>query len=157
MKPSVKYNLSKLHTFVNGISKNYIVKVGIMGAKAGEDHGGINNASIGAVHEFGSTNHEIPGRSFLRMPLFMKTTEILESVKKNSLMPIALGNFRQVLVNLGIACENIIDTAFNTSGFGTWKKLKARTISKKIGQNPMPLINTSQLRRSIMSQVEEVI
>jgi len=159
MKSEVKHNLTGLNNFVKGLSKKYYVKIGVLGKDASREGENfeVDNAAIGAVHEFGSFSGNIPKRSFLRMPLFMKTSEILESVRKHSQIALGTGNFRQVLVNLGIACENVIDKAFETSGFGTWPKLKNKTIKKKIGKNPMPLVNTEQLRRFIISQVEEII
>ena len=155
MNPEVKHNLGKLDDFVKGLSKHYIVKVGIIGSDGSEDHGGVNNAEIGAVHEFGSYDRTIPKRSFLRMPLFQRTEAILDYVKRHSLEALSMGNFKQVFKNLGIACENVIDQAFESSGFGSWKKLKPQTIRRKISNNPMPLVNTEQLRRSISSLVEE--
>jgi len=154
MKPEIKYDLKKLDNFVRGLSQNYYLKVGIMGSKASR-RGDGTNPTIGSKHEFGSFTDRIPRRSFLRMPLFMKTEQILRDASKHSLQALAAGNFKQVFVNLGIACETVIGMAFDTRGFGTWKALSARTIELKIGKNPAPLINTSQLRRSITSKVED--
>jgi hypothetical protein len=154
MKPEVKYDLKRLDTFVNGLSKKYFVQVGIMGGKNMRPGDESTNAGVGAKHEFGSFSDHIPQRSFLRMPLFMMTARIMKDTSKNSLTALVKGDFKQVFANLGIACETVIGIAFDTRGLGTWKPLTQYTIDRKISNNPAPLINTSQLRKSITSKVE---
>ena len=153
MKPSVVIKIDKFNTFMKGISENYTVKVGIMGGSKPGERGVAANASIGVVHEFGKkTSPRVPKRSFLRMPLLSKSEEIINDTGKNSLQLLADGNFKQVFVNLGVACETQIGYAFATGGFGTWKKLKPSTIKKK--GHAKILWETEQLQASIISKVE---
>ena len=144
MENSVKQiDMTKFNDFIKQINDEKFVKVGILGNKNNRSKG--TNASIGAIMEFGSISKKISVRSFLRMPLHQKSKEILEMVKKTSKGLIEKGNHTQIFVNLGLACESIIQQAFTTSGFGKWAPLKYR--------DGKPLIDTGQLRRSITSKV----
>lgn len=142
----IKDDFKDLDKFVRGFKDNkYVVKVGILGDKDVRSNG--SNASIGAVHEFGSISQKIPARSFLRMPLIFKSQEIISMTSKASEKAIAKGNMKQMFKNLGIACENVVQQAFTSAGFGQWRPLKHRSGS--------PLVDTGQLRRAIISKVEE--
>ena len=148
--------MTELNKFVKTLNEGkFVVRVGIMGNKAANIHKGskMTNADIGAIHEFGSYSDKIPARSFLRMPLFQKSKQIINEVGKRALSWLLKGNKKQILIELGKSCEGVIQDAFNSGGFGSWIPLKETTIKRKIGQNTQPLINTSQLRRSITSQV----
>lgn len=150
------------------------VKVGVLGSKAsrkfdieravvsrhdGKDQrvavkrpAAMNNAELGAIHEFGSVIHNLPSRSFLRMPLIWK-------------LPIALKNqsperWTRLLVKrgilawldvLGAVALSIIQAAFASGGFGRWQPLKAFTIRRK--GSAAILIDTAQLRQSVTAEV----
>lgn len=148
----VKADFRKLNAFVKGLGEKRAVKLGIFGSSGREGDAGTTNADIAAVHELGSFSAGIPARSFLRMPLFHKTEEILKATKKGADKLLAEGNVFQVLVNMGLACEVSVARAFSTMGFGLWKALKAATIRRKGSE--LPLIDTGQLRRSVTSKVE---
>lgn len=49
-------------------------RVGIVGGPAGQSHGSLNNASLGAVHEFGT--RRVPERSFLRATVDEQRTQV---------------------------------------------------------------------------------
>ena len=157
LKPSVEYDFKGLNDFARGLSKNFSVKVGILGNKTSRDDekGSSTNAEIGLAHEVGSFKKNIPARSFLRMPLFVKSSQILKDAQYRILELLAKGNMKQIFTNLGVACETQIGEAFGSQGFGTWAPLQEKSIERKIGQNPNPLVNTSQLRKSITSKVME--
>lgn len=150
----VKLDMSGLNTFAKGIETGFAqlrVRVGIMGNKSSRMKSkGMTNADIGFIHEFGGP--KIPRRSFLRMPLFQKGDEILESVKEaGALKKLAAGKTTEVLSDLGIGCEVAVLEAFDSAGFGDWESNAASTIKKK--GSSRPLIDTGQLRRSIASAV----
>lgn len=152
MKSSLKFDLTKLQTFVKGVDDKHRVQVGIFGNKsARKDGGDLSNADVGAVHEFGSFSDNIPMRSFLRMPLNTQSDQILKQVTPGSRELVATGKMTLLLKRLGIACENVIQAAFASRGFGTWKPNKPATIRRK--GSDVPLIDTAQLRRSIASRV----
>ncbi len=152
MKSSFKYDLSKLQTFVKGMDDKHQVQVGIFGNKSSRlDTKALSNAEIGAIHEFGSFSRGIPPRSFLRMPLHTHPDQILKQVAPGAKEMLAAGKKVMLLKRLGIACENVIQAAFASRGFGSWKANKASTIRRK--KSDSPLIDTGQLRRAIASRV----
>lgn len=167
-------NFDTLNSFIKGMSEKWIVKVGIMGTKASrKGDAGTNNAEIGAVHEFGSPAQHIPQRSFLRMPIQTRQDKIVDEVASKTApwmlhhdTPTAARTVQKVMLTfLGIACENVVQQAFDTKGFGEWApntparatyKLTSRG-KKATPENVAkdhPLIDTGQLRRSIASKVE---
>lgn len=169
----VKANFDKLDKIVKGlVGDAYIVKIGIMGRKAGrrpvvhtQDKEGktsarirrgkasLTNAELGLVHELGSPSRGIPARSFLRMPLFLKQEEIIAEAAPLAREKMAQGNMRGVLVVLGTAAENTIQDAFGSAGFGSWAPDSAATIKRK--GSAAPLIDSAQLRKAITSAVEK--
>lgn len=150
-----------INKIIKELDKGYAINVGIMGEKANKEHdseSGLTNAFIGAVHEFGSISHNIPARSFLRMPLRTKLPDILKLHTTGMIKSILENRFPRWLQNLAMACENVVQDAFDTSGFGTWQPLKPSTLrhrkkSKIAGEKPLPLVDTGQLRSSISSEV----
>ena len=150
MTVSMNVSLDELNKFARTFaSKGFKVKVGIMGSKAHSKHKGSNvsNAEIGMTHEYGSFSKHIPMRSFLRMPLFMKTTRIITIIGARALGYLIKGNKKQIFVELGIICEQVIHEAFATHGFGQWAP-------RKVSGDGHPLLwKTGQLQRSITSQV----
>jgi phage gpG-like protein len=169
LKASISYNLDGLDKFALAVSKKYRVKLGILGNKDSRKEEGNSNATIGAVHEFGSFTKKIPRRSFLRLPLSLKSNRIIMALAKTTLKLLAIGNYKQIFVNLGIECEKIIQEAFETSGWGNWPPDKYKTIMAKTPMRLIkkltklgkkitgrPLIDTGQLRRSITSKVEAI-
>ncbi len=168
----LEYDFTGLNNFVKAIttSESLVVKVGIFGnknarEKTAADQTGrstirktvkgtkttLTNAELGLVHELGSVERNIPRRSFLRMPLALKTKEILTEAMVGAVALMVQGNVKAVLKRLGISCEKWIGVAFATRGFGSWAPDRAETARRK-GSN-QPLIDTAQLRRSIASQV----
>lgn len=142
-------DFSKLNQFVKGLKSPYVVDVGIFGKKNGRDKGGQTNAEIGFRHEFGKG---VPKRSFLRMPIFQYSEDILAAVKKaGALKKIADGKMIGVLADLGVACEAVILQAFASRGWGSWAPNRPSTVRRKGSDSP--LIDTGQLRRSISSAV----
>lgn len=111
-----------------------------------------NNAEVGAAHEFGTST--LPVRSFLRMPISTMLQKRLESsgafdndtlsevVKQGSVVP--------WVKKMAALAESIVLEAFDTGGFGKWKK--SNMDHKKTKQT---LVETQQLRDSITSEVKE--
>ncbi len=151
---------TNINKILSQIDSSYSVNVGIIGSKASKEHNQdkITNAEIGAIHEFGSISRGIPVRSFLRIPIQLHFPAWL---KKNSNLFVKFllqGRYLQWLETMGLAAEEIVQKAFDTSGFGMWKPLKTSTLksrkkSKVEGESALPLIDTGELRRSITSEV----
>jgi hypothetical protein len=172
--PGLQYDFTGLHHFVRLMdsANKFVVKVGIFGNKnaraitaaapAGKSglrrvtkgsRSTLTNAELGLIHELGSVERGIPQRSFLRMPISMKSKEILADAFKGAPELLRQGNIRMILARLGVACEKMVQLAFATHGFGSWQPNTQQTARRK-GSNA-PLIDTAQLRRSIASQVAE--
>lgn len=153
MSDQIRYDIKPLNDFVNGLKSKYVVRVGIFGDKNSRFKTNLTNAEIGALNEFGSITKKIPKRSFLRLPLFLKTDVILKETSVGIMPLLKKGNMQMVLKRLGIACENAIQKAFASRGYGKWKPNAPLTIALK--GSSQPLIDTSQLRRSISSKVTD--
>ena len=149
MEDEVRFDIKKLENFEKVLKKKYIAKVGIL--KNSAHSSGMGNAEIGAVHEFGSYTKKIPARSFLRGPLMSHGKEIVKEVAEQAMQAFVDGEPKKAYAVLGIAGENIVQKAFETSGFGKWAPNKPATIARK--GSAQPLVDTSQLRRSITSEV----
>lgn len=133
------------------------VKVGVLDDRnARKEDDGYNNAGIGAKHEFGlfapELKQRMPVRSFLRMPL---ATRYQYKVARNLKLDmdrfkemVNAGSFEWMIAKLGFVAETVIDDAFETGGFGTWKPS-----AMEFKTNHQTLVETVQLRRSIMSKV----
>jgi hypothetical protein len=155
---------------------NARVRVGIMANKADrfdEDWNktGINNPTIGLIHEFGTkaltipsgetgphaagditTRRPIPARSWLRMPLLTKLPDEIDKIGRAVWAGLVLKKgVLYSLRNLGALAENVIQRAFATGGFGQWAPLAPFTIRKK-GSSAI-LIDTAYLRKAVSSVV----
>lgn len=151
----VTQDFKKLDKFVKAlaVADGYAVEVGILGNKTNRKGGGMTNADIGFLHEFGTA--KMKRRSFLRMPLLMKTNQIIKDVMQaGALRLFAEGKIELILKYLGLACESVILDAFDSAGFGEWDPDKVATTKRKKGSTP--LIDTGQLRRSITSRVVKI-
>lgn len=170
----VRSDFKGLTALVKSFDEKRVVKLGVFGATQHENErkasgevyskaeggghstgsapAGLTNADLAAVHELGSISRGIPARSFLRMPLHQKTEEIMKEARKGADKLLATGQMVKLLTRLGISCENAVQRAFASGGFGLWKALKAATIRRK--HSSRELIDTAQLRRSITSKVE---
>jgi hypothetical protein len=147
----VKHDFSVLDKFVKGLELNMVVQVGIFGAHTNrKDSKGNTNADVGAANEFGTS--KIPKRSWLRDPIFQNSEQILKYVQTaGALRKLAAGKKIEVLADLGIACENAIERAFDSAGFGQWAPNASSTIRRKGSDSP--LIDTKQLRFAVASAV----
>ena len=149
----LKNDFTALNRFVRGLTgPAYIVKIGIMGEKSARTKGAVTNAELGLVHELGSFKRGIPPRSFLRMPLHQKQNDILEEARQGMDKKLEKGDMVGVLKGLGVACENAVQDAFGSRGFGTWAPDKPATVARK--GSDAPLIDRGELRKAITSKVE---
>lgn len=178
----VRQDFRGLNNFVKAISDKRVVRVGVLGEKTGradlaaavplnpkkEDTvqvlwdskkakagvykattSDLSNADLGAIHEFGGGNS--PARSWLRLPLTKKAAWIVAQAARGAKQLLAAGRMDEVLARMGISAEVSIIDAFETDGWGTWPPNAPSTIAKK--GSSAPLIDTGQLKRSVMSKV----
>lgn len=116
------------------------------------------NAEIGWKHEKGSRSENIPRRSFLEVPILNHAAE-LAGPKNNLVKWIAKSVeegkdakecWRLAYQDLGHLAEQVVQRAFEQSGPG-WPANSEMT--KALKGSSRPLIDTGQLRKSIMSRV----
>lgn len=126
--------------------------VGILGDKTTRTDEGPNNASIGLKHEFGDQDNV--RRSFLRVPITDNLQSYLDKAgafdKDMFKKVLATGSFAEYVKKIGLIGVNIVLDAFDTGGFGKWKP--SVMWMKK---NHQTLVETQQLRNSIVSEVTE--
>lgn len=130
-----------------------MVRVGIL---ADSTHNGseTTNVEIGTAHEFGAPARKLPERSFLRMPLNTKLHEYMEEAglfEPKVIAELAKNKTFKPYMNLvGEIALNVIRDAFDTGGFGKWRKWKDKNYTNNSG---MLLVDTHQLRDSIAYEV----
>ena len=120
---------------MKSMKDEYILRVGVIGAKGKGSHGkgeDLSNADIGTFHEFGT--ERTPRRSFLEDSLKFKlkdfNTEKFRAIRKAMFKWIFDKKAPQNFLNtLGAKCLEYIEEGFATNGFGMWKPLAASTKS----------------------------
>lgn len=136
------------------------VRIGILGStarapKKGQNHA-PSNATIGAVHEFGSPARGIPQRSFLRVPLSDHLQDELEKsglLDKETLKKVVeTGSMTPWIKQVAVCAEAVVDDAFESSGFGKWPPWKDPNYKNEGG---MLLVDSGQLRDAVTSEVVE--
>lgn len=153
----VSGDFSGLERLLKNLKEKYYVDIGILGAAAKAESGGITLAGIGAVHEFGTdkagrgNKTVIPERSFLRMPLESGQEEIEKQIEPKLKELISSGDIKGIYKLIGIAGESRVQEAFQSGGFGKWPANAESTILQKGSDSP--LIDDGTLRKSITSRV----
>lgn len=152
----IDFNIEGLERIRGNLEESKLTaKLGIFGDKnKRDDKTGKTNADIGAAHEFGVLTKKLPRRSFLLDPLTIKGKELTKKVGQIIDEYINEENgINKILELVGIFGESIVQEAFETGGFGAWQPIKETTANKK-GSSQI-LIDSSQLRRSVISKVEK--
>lgn len=126
------------------------VKVGVIGQQAGESReGGITNAELAMLHEFGAPGAGIPERSFLRATFDEKRDQYRALCRK--LLAAVVDRKITVEAALKVLGLKVVADVKARIRAGIAPPNSASTIAAK-GSNT-PLIDTSQLINSIDSQV----
>ena len=125
------------------------VYIGVPASKNGMHEGGINMATLLAIHVLGAPSRGIPQRDPLRPPLIanaQRYSDLLALGLKN-----ALANDtdpKLVYEKIGIVATNDVKDYFIT---GNFKALSEKTIKAK--GSSKPLLDTGELRNSISYEV----
>ena len=111
-----------------------------------DDDKGPDVLRIGVIHEYGRGKN--PMRSFIRMPVnkYRKQIQNALAVSFNKIVDKGADPQTQ-LERVGAYVQNIILKAFNTGGYGTWKKISQSQARKK-GTNKI-LVQSGTLKRAI--------
>lgn len=145
----VSGDFSRLNKLAKALAKNFYVDVGILGGDTTEE--GITLAGIGAVHEFGSIDQNIPERSFIRMPIEKMSGEIEKAIDPHIQKKLADGDVKGIFKLMGLSAEEQIQKAFESGGFGLWPDIQDKTKERK-GSSGI-LIDTGELRKAVTSRV----
>lgn len=119
--------------------------------KAQRAEGTMSNASLAALHNYGSPEQHIPARPFM--------TEAMESGEnKRKVRILMLGGLRRMVVGretlrgmLGKAGEFMVGAIKDSIRDGNWALNKPRTIAAK--GSSRPLIDTAQMMNSVSAKV----
>lgn len=148
----VELNIKGLNKLISMLKNDAFVKVGILGDKDSRDEG--SNASIGARHEFGDPTHNLPIRSFLRMPITEKIESELKAAggfdEQTLKRVMKVGSPEEFLNKIGAIAVSCVQDAFDSGGFGKWPPWSNPNYKNNTG---MLLVNTQQLRNSITWEV----
>lgn len=127
------------------------VYIGVPTSKNGMHEGGINMATLLALHVLGAPSRGIPQRDPLRPPLIanaQRYSDLLALGLKNAL---ANGTDpKLVYEKIGIVATNDVKDYFIT---GNFKALSEKTIKAK--GSSKPLIDSGELRNSITYEVRQ--
>ena len=127
------------------------VYIGVPASKNGMHEGGINMATLLALHVLGAPSRGIPQRDPLRPPL------IANAQRYSDLLALGLKNAlsdgtdpKLVYEKIGIVATNDVYDYFVT---GNFKPLSEKTIKAK--GSSKPLIDTEELRGAITYEVRQ--
>mgnify|MGYP000849598978 CR=1 FL=1 len=127
------------------------VYIGVPASKNGMHEGGINMATLLAIHVLGAPSRGIPQRDPLRPPLMnnaQRYTDLMAQGIKNALANGTDPNI--VYEKIGIVASNDVKDYFVS---GSFKPLDQKTIDRK--GSSKPLLDTGELRSSITYQVRK--
>ena len=148
----IKINLGKLYQIRELLNEKVVIKTGIFQEDDKRDDGG-SNIEIGTKHEFGNFEENLPQRSFLRMPFFVKKDQIMDVAVNSIAEGLKEGNLGEVYNKIADECTHVVKGAFASGGYGNWKPLTDFTVGRK--GNSTILVETGQLRDVIKSKVEK--
>jgi hypothetical protein len=113
----------------------------------------LTNPELAAKHEYGVG---VPRRSMLRMPFHLHGDKVLKEAQADARVQLAQlqrnprGTAKKLLDRVGIAGENLVQEAFDTRGFGSWKPNAPLTVELK--GSDAPLIDSAQMRHAVDSR-----
>lgn len=142
---SVNLDLDGVNDLLEKFSNMPSVKIGILNDSSRTD--GMGNADLGLIHELGLG--DMPQRSFLRMPLNTKMPGMIKDNKDVLEKQMLEDGVDQVAETLGRMAVEVVQSAFDSGGFGQWPK-HSPGYENNTGNI---LVDTTQLRGSIESEV----
>lgn len=169
---SVRFDDTGIRNLIKALDGDHVIRVGVFGSEhaakrkiagpkrknyniegrqVGKAAAGITNAEVGFINEMGSPAKGIPARPWLSMPIRVKINQIMKDSARGFTDIIKDGDPIKFLTIVGINVEKWIGLAFDTRGFGSWPANSPATVEAK--GSASPLIDTSQLRRAVVSMV----
>lgn len=153
---SVKLNLRPLKTLQVKLEEleKRSVKVGLLALTArrvpAREDDIPHNPSVGVRHELGLGT---PRRSFIQMPLTQHLGDTVQKDDTNWIDMLMKRGVSATLKKFGKLGESTIQQAFDTAGWGQWPALQPITILRKVRNKSRILIETTQMRKAITSEV----
>ena len=147
--------------------KESVIKVGLPEKVGGAIHEGsdLTVAQIGAVHEYGSPENNIPKRSFIREPLINEEKKITNFIKSRfSAVGSNSMSAKKALEQIGNMGASISKGSFTKNNWeansditinGGWMIKNGKSFFVKGKKKSTPLIDSGQLRNSITYVVEK--
>jgi len=126
-------------------------KVGIQGPEAETDRGGITNAGLASIHEFGSPARGIPERSFMRSTFDDKQKNYQKELDRIAGSALDGAELEGEMLLLG---EQYRADVIDKIRSGIPPPLSEITIARKGGE-ATPLIDTGQLLGSISVVIDK--
>ncbi len=126
-----------------------VAAVGIQGADASKDHGGITNAELGAIHEYGSQDGRIPERSHFRSTLIDEESMLTKAMKD---VANEVYQGRDPEPELRMAGEMYRGKVLQKIKSGIEPPLADSTLASGRGTGP-PLLDTGQYWNSIITEI----
>lgn len=153
---TVKLDLTGLRTLRRqlGELEAHHVEVGLFRATAGRvsDPGRVSeNPSLGFIHENGDPKHNIPARSWLKLPMMTQLGPVMLAKGASWLFLLRTRGAKATLAVLGAIGEDLIQEAFATRGWGAWPSLQPATIRRK--KSSAILIESAQMRKAVAYRV----
>ena len=159
---------------LEGLAKS-VVLVGIPeanGSRKEDDHGPIDNATLGYIHEFGSPAANIPARPFLIPGVEASRDQYMPQLRKAATAALEgdLGQMRAHLNAAGTIARDEVKLTLNTANYEPLKESTLRSRARRAGSaiaaaaqreldsraegNPpsdevRPLVATGQMRNAI--------
>lgn len=130
------------------------VTIGIQGSQGTQKHkGGITNAALGFIHEFGAPGAGVPQRSFLRSTVDRNRGQIKRMLEKAARNAVDTGDLDQRLAIVGEKVRSeVIETIDKSIGI---EPNAPSTIRKK--GSSKPLVDSGVLKGAISSKVRKGI
>lgn len=153
---TVKFNVTPLQTLRRQVGELGAgrAQVGLFADTAGRvsDPGRMSeNPSLGFEQEFGNPEHNLPERSFLRMPLMTQLGAQILAKGQSWIYLLRMRGAKRTLALLGALGEDVVQESFATAGFGQWPELKRETVRRK-GSSRI-LIESAQMRKAVAYRV----
>jgi hypothetical protein len=124
--------------------------VGVQGTKASEDHDGITNAELGAIHEYGTQDGRIPARSWLGSTAAEQEANVVKELKEIATKKVYEG--KEPVADIAMMGENFRGKVLEKIKSNIPPALAESTIKQKKGET-IALIKDGQFWNSISSEV----
>lgn len=125
-------NIDKMRELKESLKTRPHIQVGVFQASTARKEGGLTNAALAAIHEYGAPEHGLPARSTLRTPIKDHSKEIMDSIKGKADMILKATSAKSMWSLVGEAAEKVIEHAFQTGGFGKWAPDSYKTLLAKL-------------------------